>query len=92
MQFQQNFYKSLRLWYNNPAEDWNQALPIGNGRLGGMVYGNVCREEVQLNEDSIWYGNPIDRNNPDSKKNLPKILLNVTRAAVFCPLQKVFSY
>lgn len=62
-----------RLWYKKPAANWNEALPIGNGRLGGMVYGNVRNEQIQLNEDSIWYGDPIDRNNPDALINLPKI-------------------
>lgn len=62
-----------RLWYKKPADSWNEALPIGNGRLGGMVYGKVDREQIQLNEDSIWYGDPIDRNNPDALKNLPVI-------------------
>ena len=61
------------LWYKRPAMDWNEALPIGNGRLGGMIYGHVKNENVQLNEDSIWYGNPIDRNNPDALANLPRI-------------------
>ena len=61
------------LWYKRPAKDWNEALPIGNGRLGGMVYGHVKNENIQLNEDSIWYGNPIDRNNPDALANLPRI-------------------
>lgn len=62
-----------RLWYKKPATSWNEALPIGNGRLGGMVYGKVENEHIQLNEDSIWYGDPIDRNNPDALKNLPVI-------------------
>ncbi len=62
-----------KLWYKKPAKDWNEALPIGNGRLGGMVYGNVENENLQLNEDSIWYGDPVDRNNPDAFANLPKI-------------------
>ncbi len=62
-----------RLWYKKPASSWNEALPIGNGRLGGMVYGKVENEQIQLNEDSIWYGDPIDRNNPDALRNLPVI-------------------
>ncbi len=62
-----------KLWYKKPAKDWDEALPIGNGRLGGMVYGCVQNENIQLNEDSIWYGEPIDRNNPDALKNLPEI-------------------
>jgi alpha-L-fucosidase 2 len=62
-----------RLWYRNPARDWNEAIPIGNGRLGAMVFGTIEMEHLQLNEDSIWYGEPIDRNNPDAIKYLPKI-------------------
>lgn len=61
------------LWYKAPAVDWDEALPIGNGRLGGMIYGLAAKEKVQLNEDSIWYGDPIDRNNPAALKNLPVI-------------------
>ena len=61
------------LWYKKPATDWNEALPIGNGRLGGMVFGKTGTEQIQLNEDSIWYGDPVDRNNPDALKNLPVI-------------------
>ena len=70
---------ALTLWYPKPAvdakgaEDWNQALPIGNGRLGAMIFGGVKSEHLQLNEDSIWYGGPRDRNNPDALKNLPRI-------------------
>ncbi len=62
-----------KLWYKNTAKDWNEALPIGNGRLGGMVYGHPKNEIIQLNEDSVWYGDPVDRNNPDALPNLPKI-------------------
>ncbi len=49
---------SLRLWYNKPAGTWNEALPIGNGRLAAMVYGNPGNEHVQLNEETIWTGHP----------------------------------
>lgn len=62
-----------KLWYKSPAMEWNEALPVGNGRLGAMVYGCVKNENIQLNEDSIWYGDPIDRNNPDALVNLPEI-------------------
>ncbi|MBE5966152.1 MAG: glycoside hydrolase family 95 protein [Lachnospiraceae bacterium] len=62
-----------RLWYNNPAGCWEEALPIGNGRMGAMIFGTVETEHIQLNEDSVWYGGYIDRNNPDALKNLPKI-------------------
>src|SRR5690606_38891569 len=65
--------KNTKLWYRKPAKDWNSALPIGNGRLGGMVFGRVRREEVQLNEDSVWYGGPVDRNNRDALTYLPQI-------------------
>lgn len=62
-----------RLWYNQAAKEWNEALPIGNGRLGAMLFGEVEKEHIQLNEESVWYGGYRDRNNPDALKNLPKI-------------------
>lgn len=62
------------LWYRQPAEnDWNKALPVGNGRLGAMVFGNVEGERIQLNEDSIWSGGTRDRNNPDTRGIFPEI-------------------
>ncbi|MDE7211174.1 MAG: glycoside hydrolase family 95 protein [Lachnospiraceae bacterium] len=64
---------STKLWYTAPTWDWNEALPIGNGRLGAMIFGGVGEEHLQVNEDSVWYGGPMDRNNPDALKNLPKI-------------------
>lgn len=64
---------SNRLWYKKPAENWDEALPIGNGRLGAMVFGKTDTEHVQLNEDSLWYGGPRDRHNPDAKTYLPRI-------------------
>ncbi len=65
--------KDLCLWYEKPAAEWNEALPIGNGRLGAMVYGQVGEEILALNEDSLWYGGPRDRNNPDARRFLPEI-------------------
>ncbi len=62
-----------KIAFTRPASVWNEALPIGSGRLGGMIYGQVEREHIQLNEDSIWYGKPMDRNNPDALKYLPDI-------------------
>lgn len=62
-----------RLWYKQPASVWEEALPIGNGKLGGMVFGHPVRERIALNEDSVWYGGPRNRNNPDSLPNLKKI-------------------
>ena len=62
------------MWYDRPAgADWNRALPIGNGRLGAMVFGNVVNERIQLNEDSVWSGGPRDRVNPSAKETLGKI-------------------
>ncbi|NIK74949.1 alpha-L-fucosidase 2 [Paenibacillus castaneae] len=61
------------LWYKQPAKVWEEALPIGNGKLGGMVFGDPIQERIALNEDSVWYGGPRDRNNPDALANLAKI-------------------
>jgi alpha-L-fucosidase 2 len=49
------------LWYRHPADEWNEALPVGNGRLGAMVFGGVAEERVQLNVDSLWAGSPLER-------------------------------
>ncbi len=61
------------LWYTKPAEVWEEALPLGNGRLGGMVSGNLREERIQVNEETIWYGGWEDRLNPDARENLPKL-------------------
>ena len=61
------------LWYDRPAQLWTEALPIGNGRLGGMVYGNVATERIQLNEETIWAGQPNNNANPEAKEYLPKV-------------------
>ena len=52
-----------RLWYQKPAMTWVEALPVGNGRLGGMVFGDPRQERIQLNEDTLWSGRPRDHNN-----------------------------
>ncbi len=62
-----------KIEFDKPAENWNEALPVGSGRLGGMVFGNVHTERIQLNEDSVWYGGFKDRNNPSAKEKLPVI-------------------
>ena len=62
-----------KLLYNAPAVEWEEALPIGNGRMGAMIYGGAAGEHLQLNEESIWYGGRMDRDNPDTLKNLPRI-------------------
>ena len=58
----------LTLWYRQPAKAWVEALPIGNGRLGGMVFGGVADEHVQLNDDTLWAGGPKDRCNPEGPR------------------------
>lgn len=55
------------LWYNQPAEKWEEALPLGNGRLGAMVFGNAKEEHFQLNESSLWSGVPYDGNNQEAR-------------------------
>jgi alpha-L-fucosidase 2 len=66
---QQN--SKLKIWYNKPAGIWNEALPVGNGRLGAMVFGNPGNEKIQLNENTIWAGQPYRNDNPDAKESLP---------------------
>jgi alpha-L-fucosidase 2 len=63
----------LTLWYRKPAEIWTDALPIGNGRLGAMIFGGVDTERLQLNEDTFWSGQPREWNNPDAVKFLPQV-------------------
>lgn len=65
--------KSNVLWYDSPAENWDEALPVGNGRIGGMVFGKPADELIQLNEDSIWSGGFRKRNNPKAYSNLEKM-------------------
>ncbi|MBP5491537.1 MAG: glycoside hydrolase family 95 protein [Clostridiales bacterium] len=64
---------SEKIVFHSPAEKWEEALPVGNGKLGGMVFGLPYSERIQLNEDSVWSGGPLNRNNPSAKENLPKI-------------------
>ena len=65
--------KDLELWYKQPASTWTEALPIGNGRLGAMVYGEYTLENIQLNEESVWAGSKINNNNPEAKNHLSEI-------------------
>src|SRR5690242_14189741 len=65
---------SNSLWYKEPAREWTEALPVGNGRLGAMVFGGVQEELIQLNESSLWSGGPIPKViNPDAASHLPEI-------------------
>ena len=63
----------MKIEFDQPAKQWEKALPVGNGKLGGMIFGNPCTERIQLNEDSVWYGGPQDRLNPSAKEKLPQI-------------------
>ena len=65
--------KNCKLWYDAPAKDWNVALPLGNGRMGAMIFGGTVLERISLNEDTCWYGGFRDRVNPDAKKYLPVV-------------------
>src|SRR5260221_13738 len=68
----------LTLWYRQPAEQWVEALPIGNGRVGAMIFGGVANERLQLNHDTLWSGAPSDWNNPRTQEILPGL-----RALIF---------
>ncbi len=63
----------LKLWYNRPSEAWTDALPLGNGRLGAMVYGIPQSDTIQLNEDTFWSGSPYQNTNPNAKTSLKLI-------------------
>jgi alpha-L-fucosidase 2 len=62
-----------RLWYPRPAHEWTEALPIGNGRIGAMIFGGVARERLQLNDDTLYAGGPYDPSNPDALTALPQV-------------------
>ncbi|WP_431946888.1 glycoside hydrolase family 95 protein [Actinacidiphila sp. bgisy167] len=64
---------ALTLWYDKPAGQWLEALPLGNGRLGAMVFGGVDTEQLQLNEDTLWAGGPYEPANPRGLAALPEI-------------------
>jgi alpha-L-fucosidase 2 len=63
---------NLCLWYDFPAKKWEEALPVGNGRLGAMVFGAPEKEHLQLNEETVWAGHPNENINPDALAALPK--------------------
>jgi len=62
-----------QLWYRQPAKVWEEALPVGNGRLGAMVFGGIADERIQLNENTLWDGYSLDPNNPEGLKALPEV-------------------
>ena len=63
--------KHLRLWYRQSAREWVEALPLGNGRMGAMVYGGVQEEKIALNEDSLWSGYPHETNDLQAHRHFP---------------------
>lgn len=67
------FAQKHTLWYNQPAASWNEALPVGNGRLGAMIFGGVEHERLQLNEESVWTGKDFDFVNPQAVRSIPEI-------------------
>lgn len=69
---------NLKLWYRQPAAQWVEALPVGNGRLGAMVFGGLVTERLQLNEDTLWSGPAATWNTPDAQAALPAV-----REAIF---------
>ncbi len=64
-------WQSLKLWYAQPARQWTEALAVGNGRLGAMVFGGIDQERIQFNEDTLWTGQPHDYCNPEALAYLP---------------------
>ena len=71
--YSQSLVKPLKLWYSQPAEFWEEALPIGNGRLGAMVYGGGTEEHIQFNEETLWTGEPHDYSHEGAYKYLGQI-------------------
>ena len=61
------------LFYTSPASIWEEALPIGNGRLGAMIFGGVEMEHLQVNEETMWYGGEVNRLNPDAREHLEEV-------------------
>lgn len=64
---------ALKLVYSSPAKEWVEALPVGNSRMGAMVFGGIDRERLQLNDETFWAGSPYSNNNPEGLKHLPEI-------------------
>ncbi|MDO9581313.1 MAG: glycoside hydrolase family 95 protein, partial [Bacteroidales bacterium] len=69
----QELPSGMKIWFNEPADNWNEALPVGNGRLGAMVFGEIEKERIELNEESVWTGEQRWDANPEALKSLPKV-------------------
>lgn len=82
----------FHLQYNSPANSWNDALPLGNGRLGAMVYGHTNLDRIQLNDDSLWYGAFMDRNNASLKEKLPEIRRLVLDGDIYHAEELILQY
>lgn len=65
--------QEYKLWYDRPAQVWTEALPLGNGRLGAMVYGTPATEQIQLNEETLWAGRPNNNANPNALEYIPRV-------------------
>src|SRR6266851_6639787 len=69
----ENFAPEATIWFNAPARDFTESSPMGNGRLGAMMFGGVNEERIVLNESSVWSGSRQDADRPDAYKVLPEI-------------------
>ncbi len=65
--------ENMKLWYTRPAENWNEALPVGNGRIGAMIFGTPGKEVLQLNEETVWAGGPNNNINPEARRIIPEL-------------------
>jgi alpha-L-fucosidase 2 len=65
--------QDLKLWYNKPATKWVEALPLGNGRIGAMIFGGVEQDHIQFNEETLWNGEPRNYSRPDAYRYLDSI-------------------
>ena len=75
--------EDTKLWYKRPAKEWVEALPLGNSRLGAMVFGNPAREQLQLNEETMWGGGPHRNDSPNMLKVLDEV-----RSLIFAGKEK----
>ena len=69
----ENLKEDSGVWFNQPAQNWNEAIPIGNGILGGMVYGGIESDTIKINEETLWSGGPRDLQNYEAINHLPEI-------------------